>query len=52
VPPNVFCTFFPIVAEVVEGACGDAWSVAMAEAWRTTLADLDYYVTHPDQAAA
>ena len=52
VPPNVFCTFFPIVAEVVQGACGDGWTDAMAQAWRTTLADLDYYVSHPDQAAA
>src|SRR5580698_7401120 len=48
VPPDVFCTFFPLVAEVVQAACGDAWTPAMAEAWRVTLADLDYFVTHPE----
>jgi hemoglobin-like flavoprotein len=52
VPPDVFCTFFPIVAEVVQAACGDAWTGALAQAWRITLADLDYYVTHPEQVAA
>ena len=52
VPPDVFCTFFPLVAEVVQGACGDAWTSAMAQAWRITLADLDFYVTHPQQVPA
>jgi hemoglobin-like flavoprotein len=52
VPPDVFCTFFPLVAEVVQGACGDAWTSGMAQAWRITLADLDFYVTHPQQVPA
>jgi hemoglobin-like flavoprotein len=52
VPPDVFCTFFPLVAEVVQSACGDAWTDAMAQAWRTTLADLDHFVTHPEQVPA
>jgi hemoglobin-like flavoprotein len=52
VPPPVFATFFGVVAEVVQGACGGEWTEAMDRAWRITLADLDYYVTHPDQAAA
>ena len=52
VPPDVFCTFFPVVAEVVQRACGDEWTGAMAQAWRITLADLDYYVTHPTQVPA
>ena len=51
VPPVVFATFFGLVAEVVEEACGPDWSPAMSQAWRRTLADLDYYVTHPDQVA-
>ena len=51
VPPDVFATFFGLVAEVVEEACGPDWSPVMGEAWRRMLADLDEYVTHPDQAA-
>lgn len=44
VPRTVFATFFGIVAEVVQDACGAQWSGAMEEAWRQTLADLDYHV--------
>ena len=44
VPPAVFATFFGLVAEVVEEACGPAWTPAMAEAWGHTLVDLDTYV--------
>ena len=51
VPPHVFATFFGLVAEVVEEVCGPDWSPAMAQAWRRTLADLDHYVTHPEQVA-
>jgi len=51
VPPDVFATFFRLVAEVVEEICGPDWSPAMAQAWRRVLADLDHYVTHPDRAA-
>ena len=52
VPPDVFATFFGLVAEVVEEACGPDWSPAMAAAWRRTLADLDHFVSHPDQVPA
>lgn len=52
VPSNVFATFFGVVAEGVREACGSAWTVEMEAAWNTVLADLDFYVTHPDQAAA
>lgn len=52
VPPDVFATFFGLVAEVVEEACGPDWSPAMAEAWRRTLADLDDYVAQPEQVIA
>ncbi len=51
VPRDVFATFFGVVAEVVCETCGPDWSPAMAAAWRTMLADLDYYVTHPEQVA-
>jgi hemoglobin-like flavoprotein len=51
VPPDVFATFFGLVAEIVREACGEAWTPQMAAAWGRTLADLDFYVTHPDQAA-
>lgn len=52
VPRNVFGTFFGIVAEVVRETCGPDWTDAMDVAWRQTLADLDYFVTHPEQVAA
>jgi hemoglobin-like flavoprotein len=51
VPPDVFSTFFGIVGEIVHEACADDWTSAMDAAWRRTLADLDFYVTHPDQVA-
>lgn len=51
VPPDVFATFFGLVAEVVEEACGPEWTPAMAGAWRRTLVDLDSFVVHPDRVA-
>jgi hemoglobin-like flavoprotein len=51
VPPTVFATFFGLVAEVVQEACGPGWTPAMAEAWRRTLIELDHYVKHPEQVA-
>jgi hemoglobin-like flavoprotein len=50
VPRDVFAQFFGIVAEVVRELCAADWTEAMEAAWRRTLADLDFYVTHPDQA--
>jgi len=50
VPPEVFRTFFGVVAETVREVVGDAWTPAVDEAWRGTLVDLDYYVTHSDQS--
>ena len=47
VPRDVFATFFGIVHEIVQDACGADWTSAMDEAWRTMLVDLDYYVKHP-----
>ena len=52
VPPDVFATFFGLVAEVIEEACGPDWTPALAGAWRRTLADLDVFVIHPSRATA
>ena len=49
VPPAVFGIFFATVADAVQEVAGDDWTPAMAEAWTGLLAELDYYVTHPDQ---
>jgi hemoglobin-like flavoprotein len=49
VPPDVFATFFGLVAEVVRETCGPDWTAAMEAAWRRTLADLDDYVVHPER---
>jgi hemoglobin-like flavoprotein len=51
VPPDVFATFFGLIAEVVQEACGADWTPAMAGAWRRTLADLDAFVVHPERVA-
>lgn len=52
VPPDVFATFFGLVAEVVQETCGRDWTPAMARAWRRTLADLDAYVAHRNPVTA
>jgi hemoglobin-like flavoprotein len=52
VPREVFSTFFPLVAGVVRETCGPDWTPAMDEAWARVLADLDFYVSHPEQLAA
>jgi hemoglobin-like flavoprotein len=52
VPPDVFATFFGLVAEVVQEVCGADWSPDMASAWGRLLADLDAYVAHPQRTAA
>jgi hemoglobin-like flavoprotein len=50
VPPDVFRVFFSTVAGTLRELLADAWRPDIDEAWRTLLADLDFYVTHPDQA--
>ncbi|MCA3756688.1 MAG: globin [Phenylobacterium sp.] len=50
VPPDVFRTFFATVRDAVREVCGDDWRPEWEAAWETTLADLDWYVTNPDQA--
>ncbi len=51
VPPEVFGVFFTTVATTVREVVGDEWTVATEAAWSRLLAELDHYVTHPDQAA-
>jgi hemoglobin-like flavoprotein len=50
VPPEVFRVFFRTVADTMRDLLGEAWTPAIDGAWASVLADLDYYVTHPDQA--
>ena len=50
VPPEVFATFFGVVAETMREVLGDVWSDEIDAAWKSLLADLDFYVKHPDQA--
>jgi hemoglobin-like flavoprotein len=41
VPPDVFRTFFPVVAAAVREALGDSWTDSYETAWRQLLTDLD-----------
>jgi hemoglobin-like flavoprotein len=50
VPPDVFATFFGVVAAALKDVLGADWTAAIDGAWTRLLADLDYYVRHPDQA--
>lgn len=50
VPPEVFRTFFGVVAATIREALGAAWTAEYDAAWSALLGDLDYYVTHPSQA--
>jgi hemoglobin-like flavoprotein len=51
VPPAVFGTFFAVVAATIREQLAEDWTDEFDAAWRTLLADLDYYVTHPDQSS-
>ena len=50
VPPDVFATFFGVVAETMQDLLGDAWTPDIDGAWKRLLVDLDFFVRHPDQA--
>jgi hemoglobin-like flavoprotein len=50
VPPDVFATFFGVVAETMRELLGNEWTGEIDAAWVSLLADLDFYVRHPDQA--
>jgi hemoglobin-like flavoprotein len=52
VPREVFATFFGVVAERVEEACGPDWTPIMADAWLRLLRDLDAYVNRGASAEA
>ena len=51
VPPEVFRLFFGVVARSLREVLEADWTPAIDAAWTRLLADLDFYVTHPDQAA-
>jgi hemoglobin-like flavoprotein len=50
VPPEIFRLFFGTVAAELREVLGKDWTSAIDEAWRRLLEQLDFYVTHPDQA--
>jgi hemoglobin-like flavoprotein len=50
VPPDVFAVFFGVVAATLREVVGPDWTPAIDAAWATLLAELDFYVRHPDQA--
>lgn len=50
VPPDVFAVFFGTVAATIKQVIGSDWTPQIDGAWTQLLADLDYYVTHPNQA--
>jgi hemoglobin-like flavoprotein len=49
VPPDVFRTFFAVVADSLRDLLGTDWTPSIDAAWQDLLVDLDFYVTHPDQ---
>lgn len=50
VPPQVFGLFFGTVRDTLRELLAGDWTAEMDAAWAKTLTELDYYVTHPDQA--
>ena len=50
VPPEVFGVFFGTLATTIRDVIGAEWTGAVDLAWTQLLADLDHYVTHPDQS--
>ncbi len=50
VPPEVFATFFGVVARTLEAVLGADWTAEIDAAWATLLGELDFYVRHPDQS--
>jgi hemoglobin-like flavoprotein len=50
VPPDVFGVFFGTVAGTLRDLIGEAWTADIDAAWTRLLAELDWYVTHPDQS--
>ena len=50
VPPDVFGVFFSIVRKTLREQLGADWTPEFEEAWSELLAELDFFVTHPDQS--
>ena len=50
VPPEVFRVFFGTVATELRQVLGSDWTAEIDQAWARLLEQIDYYVTHPDQA--
>ena len=50
-PPEVFRTFFGVVAASIQALIGSHWTAETGAAWARLLTELDFYVTHPDQTA-
>jgi hemoglobin-like flavoprotein len=44
VPPDIFRTFFGVVAATVRDVLGERWTPAIGTAWSRLLDDLDSYV--------
>ena len=44
-----FGVFFGVVAATLRELLGEAWTAPIDAAWTDLLADLDFYVKHPDQ---
>ena len=50
VPRDVFPAFFGTLADTVRDLVGPEWTDGMERSWRALLAELDWYVAHPDQS--
>jgi hemoglobin-like flavoprotein len=52
VPPAVFGVFFDVVADTVRDTLAAEWTAEAEAAWRSLLADMSWFVAHPDQTLA
>jgi hemoglobin-like flavoprotein len=48
-PPDLFGVFFHVIAETARDSLAADWTPDMAEAWRSLLAELDFFVAHPNE---
>ena len=47
-PPELFGTFFGVIAETLRELIGDDWSPEIDEAWQRLLKELDRFVADPN----
>ena len=52
VPPDVFRTFFPVVAATIAELLGAAWTAETAAAWARLLVQIDACASSPQSAPA